>query len=361
MADLTIDDYADAGGIDASQDYFLIQQNSTNSYRKINRNTILGSTGTPVTTTASQSLTNKTLDNTNTVTLKDTLFTLQDDGDATKQAQFQLSGISAGQTRVMTIPNFNGTLATIAGTETLTNKTLTAPVINNGSITGTSITTNAIVGQSDADSGTIYGMQITNAEMNGADIQNATVTTTQVANDTLTGQNINWASTLAPYGIWWQEIARTKLSVAADSVTVNNIPARRYLMVIFRGIASGGTVDSTITFNNDTGNNYSYRSYSNGTDGTTTSVGGLPVETGTVASGQTELATYYILNNTTQQKVVVAPPSASIATAGAAAAPSIFMFAGTWVNGSQISRIDFVNSGTGDYASDTEAIILGHD
>lgn len=65
-----------------------------------------------------------TFSNTNTYVLRDDRVTLQDDADTSKQAQFQLSGISAGNTRVFTLPNFNGTLATLAGTETLTGKTI---------------------------------------------------------------------------------------------------------------------------------------------------------------------------------------------------------------------------------------------
>ena len=54
-------------------------------------------------------LSSKTLDNTNTLNIKDTLFTLQDDAGATKQAQFQLSNISAGQTRSVNVPDANST------------------------------------------------------------------------------------------------------------------------------------------------------------------------------------------------------------------------------------------------------------
>lgn len=61
--------------------------------------------------TATQTLSNKTINNTNTVTLKDTLFTLQDDGDATKLLAFQLSGITTATTRTVTIPNKSGTMA----------------------------------------------------------------------------------------------------------------------------------------------------------------------------------------------------------------------------------------------------------
>jgi hypothetical protein len=48
--------------------------------------------------------------------------------------QLQLSSIASGATRILTVPNFDGTLSTIAGTETLTNKTLTLPTINFSSI-----------------------------------------------------------------------------------------------------------------------------------------------------------------------------------------------------------------------------------
>lgn len=65
---------------------------------------------TLVGTTTTQTLTNKTLDNTTTLTLKDNLFTLQDGGDVTKQIQFQLSGITTGTTRVITIPDMDFTL-----------------------------------------------------------------------------------------------------------------------------------------------------------------------------------------------------------------------------------------------------------
>lgn len=46
-----------------------------------------------------------------TFTAKDNAFTLQDDGDATKQGQFQLSGLTTATTRTLTFPDVSGTIA----------------------------------------------------------------------------------------------------------------------------------------------------------------------------------------------------------------------------------------------------------
>lgn len=85
------------------------------------------------TLSGSQALTSKTLDNTNTITLKDTLFTLQDDGDTTKQMVFQLSGISTATTRTLTVPNASGTLPLLSLAQTWTaDQTHSAHIIVTG-------------------------------------------------------------------------------------------------------------------------------------------------------------------------------------------------------------------------------------
>jgi hypothetical protein len=70
-----------------------------------------------------QTLTNKT------ITIQDANLTIQDDGDNTKQAKFQASGIATGTTRTLTLPDATTVLVGDNTTQTLTNKTLTTPTI----------------------------------------------------------------------------------------------------------------------------------------------------------------------------------------------------------------------------------------
>jgi Chaperone of endosialidase len=73
--------------------------------------TLPGVSGTIATLAGTEVFTNKTIGNTNTVIHKDTLFTVQDDGDTTKQLQLQLSGLTTATTRTLTIQDASGTLA----------------------------------------------------------------------------------------------------------------------------------------------------------------------------------------------------------------------------------------------------------
>jgi hypothetical protein len=126
--------------VDRAADYLYIVDTSGSTSNKVTPNGLLGfSGGNPVSTTDSQTLTNKTLTaptiNTPTLTVNDDSLTLQDNSDTTKKAAFQLSGITTGNTRTITVPDASLTLVGLTTTQTLTNKTLTAPTITNPTLT----------------------------------------------------------------------------------------------------------------------------------------------------------------------------------------------------------------------------------
>lgn len=126
----------EAGAIEFAGDYFYATQTSSTTRKKIAMyNDAAGATGDiyyrdsggyftrlgagsagDILTIASgipswtASIVGKALDNTNTITVKDVNFTLQDDSDTTKQAKFQLSSIATGTTRTYTLPDASGTL-----------------------------------------------------------------------------------------------------------------------------------------------------------------------------------------------------------------------------------------------------------
>jgi len=116
-SNLTIQDNADA----TKQLKFEASGITTGTTRTL---TAPDANTTIVGTDATQTLSNKTLDNTTTANIKDSNLLIQDNADATKQMRFETSGITAGQTRVLTSPDANTTIVGIDVAQTLSNKTL---------------------------------------------------------------------------------------------------------------------------------------------------------------------------------------------------------------------------------------------
>ena len=102
-----------------------------------NSSVTVGSTGIALGGTATTIACLSSITSTAVVT-DDSGFRVRDNSDNTKQLAFECSGISGSTTRTLTVQDVNGTISLIAATETLTNKTLTSPVLNS-SISGTSI------------------------------------------------------------------------------------------------------------------------------------------------------------------------------------------------------------------------------
>lgn len=240
MADIKITDLPIANSIDAVQDTFPIVNHALDETQQINRNVFLGITGNPVGTSDSQSIGNKTIGVSNTVTLLDTLFTLADNSDPTKQAQFQLSGITTSTTRIYTLPNASSTLADIATAQTFTNKTLTSPIITGGSITNSTISVDNISEYTSANGVTIDGLNIKDAKLNtsnsvvSSNITDSAVTPAKL----LTGTGSSWV-----WQSWtptWANLTVGNGTVAASYTQIGKTVIAR-TKVIFGSTSSMGT------------------------------------------------------------------------------------------------------------------------
>ena len=133
-----------------------------------------------VTASNTVTFTNKTLTsptiNTPVVSVNDDEFTVQDDGDATKKVQLQLSGVTTGNTRILTVPDSNATLIGKDTTETQTNKTFTTPTIAD-------LTNMTHTHVSNAQGGELVGMTVKTAHTQTGAV--ATGTTTLPQDDTI--------------------------------------------------------------------------------------------------------------------------------------------------------------------------------
>lgn len=189
-------------------------------------------------------------------------------------------------------------------------------------------------------------------------LKTGAVTTAKIADDAVTAAKLDWASTGANGGIWWEELGRTTLGSAGDTITVSSLPARKYLEVFIYAYPTGGTISLALTFNGDTGSNYAIRASTNGgADSTAASQSLLGLETATAnADFFTKL---FITNVTTHEKFILAETIG--VGSGAVNVPSRREMEAKWANtAAQISSITVTNAGTGDYAIGSEVVVLGH-
>jgi len=181
---------------------------------------------------------------------------------------------------------------------------------------------------------------------------------TATGDDKVLARHINWAGTGANGGIWWEELGRTTLDSAADTITVSSLATRKYLQILIN-VLNTGTIDLGLQFNNDTGSNYAIRvSVNGGADATSVSQTSLNLFTAVAGPVQAQV---YVTNVATVDKIATAMVTTR-STAGAAASPQRRDLVMKWANTSdQITRVDVKQADTGDMASGSEVIVLGHD
>lgn len=199
-----------------------------------------------------------------------------------------------------------------------------------------------------------------NGNIDNNNLANNAVTTDKLIDDAVTAAKVNFGG--AGTGIWWEEIGRTTLSVAGDSISAT-VTAKKYLKFIAFVETTGGTGDVQLRFNGDSGANYSW---------SVTAIDGNAYATGVNQTGITLDATTLASGNIGRYEITVIPNLAAksklVSSEGWYTAPGAGNFPvplktwGQWANVlAQITTVALVNTGTGDFAIGSELIILGHD
>lgn len=158
-------------------------------------------------------------------------------------------------------------------------------------------------------------------------------------------------------GHGYVEIGRTTLGSNGSTISVQNLPSFKYLLIIMDLIATGGAIDAQCTFNNDTGNNYTHRfANDQAADTTTTSAANFNMKSSAATSAFIQLE---VLNVAAREKLFRAYGNSGSAS-GAGNAVTRREMAGKWANTSAaISRFDVSESGAGSFAAGSEVLIFG--
>lgn len=129
------------GAIDIANDLVMVWKNSNSTLYKATPNQLANLTSAYVGINDTQTLTNKTL-------------------TAPAVSAPVLSGTITGTYTLGGIPTFPAAVVTLTGSQTLTNKTLTSPTINAPTITNATISADALTGFSASTNGTLYGISV---------------------------------------------------------------------------------------------------------------------------------------------------------------------------------------------------------
>lgn len=158
----------------------------------------------------------------------------------------------------------------------------------------------------------------------------------------------------------WEELGRTTLGSAGDTISITTIAARKYLQILYSATSTGGTINAAVRFNNDSGSNYSFDySINYGaivTSTSQTSLAGLAVAGAGFHSG-----VFDVINISANRKLL-GGRGYNDANAGAGTGSNSIEVVGKWNNTSaQITRVDLINSGAGDFNTGSEVVVLGKD
>lgn len=188
----------------------------------------------------------------------------------------------------------------------------------------------------------------------------ASMVSQNISDNSISANHINFGGSGS--GVWWEETARTTLTASADVITLDNIPQRKIHKIYLHGTATGGVLNTNITFQNDTSGAY-YLSYTgNGATTAQTGVTAIPIELGNVADASPIIVEILLYDCSLSNGLYMGFLTAG-AWIGGGSAPNEFTctFEYYKTGASDFSRIDWTNAGAGSFDIGSEIIELGHD
>ena len=153
----------------------------------------------------------------------------------------------------------------------------------------------------------------------------------------------------------WKEVGRITLGSAAMSYSVSSLPSKRYLMLLRTW---GGSTSAYDRFNNDSGSNYAAR-YHGGTDYTVINRSAYPWQNGGYSTTP-NFSIDYISNLAGKEKLILRNWMYQY-TAGAGNAPRRAEVVAKWANTSDAINSISSLSGTTNWTSGSEIVVLGWD
>ncbi len=159
---------------------------------------------------------------------------------------------------------------------------------------------------------------------------------------------------------FWQELATVELSSAGDSIDISSFTAKKWLFMVWKtDHVSGNTDDIYCKFNGDGGSNYGYRRDAGSSDETFTSTDKMRID---AANGAYTRDGFMIIRNLADKEKILYMQDVIENGSGASAAPRYIEAVGKWANTSaQISDIELINQGSGDFKIGSTMKIYGAD
>jgi hypothetical protein len=171
----------------------------------------------------------------------------------------------------------------------------------------------------------------------------------------------SWVLEAKPVGSGWEELGRTTLGTAGDTITVSGLTAKNHLRILVF-IKNAASLACHLRFNGDTATNYAQQySFTGAAYINSVSRTNITIQPASAGENQPHYAEIEISNTSTNHKMLKVFSHDSYGS-NATTSSNFMMSFGKWASNSQITSVVCTN-GAGGSALDigSEVVVLGHD